>query len=151
MDEVNTNIIESNDNVAGAGAGAAGALGAYALIAAATSTTGSAVLGATMAGTAIGVAAVSAPVWIVVGVGAAVVGGITYGIMKVIPDVRVLGPGAGTEMTTLQIEQWYEVRYYSPYIKDINNYEDGYVFNSIKIVPYDMAGEGTQVGGGAQS
>jgi hypothetical protein len=55
-------------------------------------------------------------------------------------------PSSGPQLKELYPEQWYEVRYYSPYVKDETKYTDNnIVINSIKIVPILENGAGTEI------
>jgi len=74
---------------------------------------------------------------------AAAVGGIGYLVAAQFKDVEMLGPRQGKPLDKIYTEKWYEVRYYSPYIKldDKKKYEE-FVLNSIKIMPYDAKSVG---------
>ena len=97
---------------------------------------------AAVAGTAgtvgiVGAFLVSNPVgWVVAGVGGLSIA--ATALFSGSYDKQI--PGLGPPLEELVSDQWYEVRYYSPYIEDPSQYSQDYVLNNIKIMP--LGGEG---------
>ncbi len=61
--------------------------------------------------------------------------------------IKKATPNMGTPLIEINAERYYEVRYYSPYIKDIDKYKDTYVLNNIKVVPVGEDGAGNVITG----
>lgn len=74
----------------------------------------------------------------IAGLGVGIWGRITEGTSNMVAS-------SGTPMTELKPNVWYEVRYYSPYIIDAEQYGDNLIINNIKIVPADEGNAGTEI------